>query len=41
MRRSSGPARSRPSPGGSIEVRPVMDYEASGSEEHTSAEAVS
>ena len=28
-------------PGWSIEVRPVMDYEASGSEEHTSTEAVS
>ena len=35
-------ARKMPAqPGSSIEVRPVMDYEASGSEEHTSTEAVS
>jgi hypothetical protein len=35
-------ARKMPAqPGSSIEVRPVMDYEASGSEEHASSEAIS
>ena len=27
-----------PMPGGAVEVRPVMDYEASGSEEHSASE---
>ena len=32
-----GWARKIPLPGGAIEVRPVMDYEAAGSEQHTNA----
>jgi hypothetical protein len=32
-------AKRIPMPGGTVEVRPVMDYEAAGSEVHTSGEA--